>query len=56
MSAMLLPEPTLLMPDLTDARRNAGLWEHYGNTDTQGNWIVTIQVVRLLRVASRGRR
>lgn len=29
MSAMVLPEPALLMPDLTDARRNSSLWEAY---------------------------
>lgn len=29
MSAMLLAEPELLMPDITDARRNATLWEAY---------------------------
>lgn len=29
MAAMVLPKPELLMPDLTDARRNASLWEAY---------------------------
>ena len=29
MSAMVLPEPELLVPDLTDARRNSSLWEAY---------------------------
>jgi len=38
MSAMLLPEPTLLMPDLTDARRNASLWETYEKAVAGRQW------------------
>ncbi len=30
MSAMVLPEPDLVVPDVFDARRNASLWERYG--------------------------
>ena len=35
MSAMVLPEPDLVAPDIFDARRNATIWEAYGDTDEQ---------------------
>lgn len=31
MSAMVLPEPELVVPDIFDARRNASIWERYGS-------------------------
>ena len=34
MSAMVLPEPDLLVPDIFDARRNASLWDFYRTTGT----------------------
>ena len=39
MSAMLLPEPTLLMLDLTDARRNAVIWQEYQKVKAPESWI-----------------
>ena len=30
MSALVLPEPDLIVPDIFDARRNASVWEAYG--------------------------
>lgn len=33
MSAMVLPEPDLVVPDIFDARRNATIWEVYGGAD-----------------------
>lgn len=30
MSALILPEPDLVVPDIFDAKRNASLWEAYG--------------------------
>ena len=32
MSAMILPEPDLVVPDIFEARRNATIWETYGAT------------------------
>ena len=32
MSAMILPEPDLVVPDVFEARRNATIWEAYGAT------------------------
>ena len=37
MSAMILPEPDLIVPDIFDARRNAAIWEVYSTTNEQAN-------------------
>lgn len=37
MSAMVLPEPQLIVPDIVDARRNRGLWERYCNLPLDGD-------------------
>lgn len=41
MSAMVLPQPDLVVPDIFDARRNATLWEAYGATD-EGDGAVSL--------------
>ena len=46
MSAMVLPEPNLEVPDIFDARRNATVWEAYGANDSQGT-----HYIRLLRAS-----
>lgn len=35
MSAMVLPEPDLIVPDIFDARRNATIWEAYNATQEE---------------------
>ncbi len=39
MSALVLPEPDLIMPDIFEAQRNASLWEVYGSALSPGEAI-----------------